>query len=159
GRDRHRAGRVGRGARPRLRAVLHHPRRRHRAGAGPVPRGRAAARRRRDPRPAARTRRDVPAHAPRDRRRGTDMSKHAGTILVADDDPATRSNLALLLRSEGYRVVEAADGDAAAESLADPSVAAALLDLKMPKRDGLAVLRAHADRLEEVPVVVVTAYG
>ena len=81
------------------------------------------------------------------------------TILVADDDSATRSNLALLLRSEGYRVVEAADGDAAVEALGDTAVAAALLDLKMPKRDGLAVLRAHADRLEEVPVVVVTAYG
>jgi DNA-binding NtrC family response regulator len=81
------------------------------------------------------------------------------TILVADDDPATRSNLALLLRSEGYRVVEAADGEQAAEALTDPAVAAALLDLKMPRRDGLAVLRAHADRLDEVPVVVVTAYG
>jgi DNA-binding NtrC family response regulator len=81
------------------------------------------------------------------------------TILVADDDPATRSNLALLLRSEGYRVVEAADGDAAVAALTDPAVAAALLDLRMPKRDGLAVLRAHADRLDEVPVVVVTAYG
>ncbi|AWM40261.1 Transcriptional regulatory protein ZraR [Gemmata obscuriglobus] len=87
------------------------------------------------------------------------MSRHAQTVLVADDDPATRSNLALLLRSEGYRVVEAADGDAAAAALADPAVAAALLDLRMPKRDGLAVLRAHADRLDEVPVVVVTAYG
>ena len=84
---------------------------------------------------------------------------HALTILVAEDDPATRANLALLLRSEGYTVREAADGDAAAEALADPAIAAALLDLKMPKRDGLAVLRAHADRLEEVPVIVVTAYG
>lgn len=81
------------------------------------------------------------------------------TVLVADDDPATRSNLALLLRSEGYIVREAADGDAAAEALADPAVAAALLDLKMPNRDGLAVLREHADRADEVPVVVITAYG
>ncbi|VTR97053.1 two sigma54 transcriptional fis family : Response regulator with CheY-like receiver, AAA-type ATPase, and DNA-binding domains OS=Singulisphaera acidiphila (strain ATCC BAA-1392 / DSM 18658 / VKM B-2454 / MOB10) GN=Sinac_2376 PE=4 SV=1: Response_reg: Sigma54_activat: HTH_8 [Gemmata massiliana] len=84
---------------------------------------------------------------------------HAPVILVAEDAPATRSNLTLLLRSEGYTVREAADGDAAAEALGDPGVAAALLDLKMPGRDGLAVLRAHADRLEEVPVVVVTAYG
>ncbi|MBN9523267.1 sigma-54-dependent Fis family transcriptional regulator [bacterium] len=80
-------------------------------------------------------------------------------VLVADDDPAIRSNLALLLRSEGYQVREAADGDAAVAALADPAVAAALLDLKMPGRDGLAVLREHADRLDEVPVVVVTAYG
>jgi DNA-binding NtrC family response regulator len=80
-------------------------------------------------------------------------------VLVADDDPAIRGNIALLLRSEGYTVREAADGDAAAESLSDPAVAAALLDLKMPKQDGLAVLRGHADRADEVPVIVVTAYG
>ena len=42
------------------------------------------------------------------------------TVLVADDDPVIRGNLALLLRSEGYRVVEAADGLRAAEALADP---------------------------------------
>src|SRR5579883_1658241 len=84
---------------------------------------------------------------------------HAPTILVADDDPVTRSNLDLFLRSEGYRVMEAADGDAAVAALGDTAVAAALLDLKMPKRDGLAVLRAHAERLDEIPVVVVTAYG
>jgi two-component system response regulator AtoC len=80
-------------------------------------------------------------------------------VLVADDDPAIRANLVLLLKSEGYAVREAADGDAASAALADPTVAAALLDLKMPKRDGLAVLREHADRLDEVPVVVVTAFG
>src|SRR5262249_14994923 len=81
------------------------------------------------------------------------------TVLVADDDPAIRGNLALLLRSEGYEVREAADGNAASLALAEPGVAAALLDLKMPGRDGLAVLRDHAERLEEVPVIVVTAYG
>ena len=88
------------------------------------------------------------------------MTRNPGPlVLVADDDPAIRSNLALLLRSEGYAVREAADGDAASAALDDPAVAAALLDLKMPGRDGLAVLREHADRLDEVPVVVVTAYG
>jgi two-component system, NtrC family, response regulator AtoC len=35
----------------------------------------------------------------------------------------------------------------------------ALLDLKMPVQDGMAVLRAHADRLDETPIIVVTAYG
>jgi DNA-binding NtrC family response regulator len=81
------------------------------------------------------------------------------TILVADDDPVIRGNLALLLRSEGYRVIEAGDGLRAAEALADPSVSLALLDLKMPGRDGMDVLRGHKDRLEETPVIVVTAFG
>src|SRR5205085_10362951 len=59
----------------------------------------------------------------------------------------------------GYEVREAADGGAAARALQDPTVALALLDLRMPVQDGMAVLRAHADRLDETPVIVVTAYG
>jgi two-component system response regulator AtoC len=80
-------------------------------------------------------------------------------ILIADDEPAIRANLKLLLESEGYRVREAADGVQAARLLQDPDVALCLLDLKMPKRDGMEVLRGHADRLEETPIIVLTAYG
>src|SRR5271157_1020502 len=47
------------------------------------------------------------------------------TILVADDDTAIRTNLRLLLQSEGYRVLEAADGLQAAQAFGDPSVALA----------------------------------
>ncbi len=81
------------------------------------------------------------------------------TVLVADDDATIRSNLALLLESEGYAVRQAADGPAAAAALRDPGVALALLDLRMPGLDGMEVLRRHADRLEETPVIVVTAFG
>jgi DNA-binding NtrC family response regulator len=81
------------------------------------------------------------------------------TILVADDDAVIRGNLALLLRSEGYHVVEASDGLRAAELLADRSVALVLLDLKMPGRGGMDVLREHKDYLEETPVIVITALG
>jgi two-component system, NtrC family, response regulator AtoC len=81
------------------------------------------------------------------------------TILIADDDAVIRGNLVLLLRSEGYRVLEAADGLQAAEMLADPSVSLALLDLKMPGRNGMDLLRDHHDHLEETPVIVITALG
>jgi two-component system response regulator AtoC len=81
------------------------------------------------------------------------------TILIADDDPTIRRNLALLLQSEKFDVREAADGLQAAEALATGSISLALLDLNMPCRDGMDVLRAHADHLEETPVIVITAYG
>ncbi len=81
------------------------------------------------------------------------------TVLVADDDPVIRTNLALLLGAEGYGVVEAADGDAAARLLGDPAVSLALLDLRMPRRDGMDVLRQHQELLEETPVIVITALG
>lgn len=86
-------------------------------------------------------------------------SRDRCTVLVADDDAVIRGNLALLLRSEGYTVVEAEDGVRAGLALANPAVALALLDLKMPGRDGMDVLRDHKDRLEEVPVIMVTALG
>ncbi len=86
-------------------------------------------------------------------------SRHQATILVADDDTTIRTNLRLLLQSDGYRVLEAADGLVADEAFGDPSVALVLLDLKMPGRDGMDLLRKHQDQLEELPVIVITALG
>ena len=86
-------------------------------------------------------------------------SNHRITILVADDDATIRANLALLLRSENYGVLEAADGLEASATLETGRAALALLDLSMPGLDGMEVLRRHADRLEETPVIVITAYG
>jgi two-component system response regulator AtoC len=84
---------------------------------------------------------------------------YAPILLVAEDEAAIRTNLKLLLESEGYKVREAADGGAADRQLQDPDVALCLLDLKMPVLDGMEVLRRHADRLEETPVIVLTAFG
>ncbi len=82
-----------------------------------------------------------------------------GTILVADDDAVIRTNLRLLLESEGYSVLEAADGLAADKVFCDPSIALILLDLKMPGCSGMDLLREHQDQLEEIPVIVITALG
>ncbi len=84
---------------------------------------------------------------------------YSPVILVAEDESAIRTNLKLLLESEGYQVREAADGEQAARLLQDPDVALCLLDLKMPVLDGMEVLRGHADRVEETPIIVLTAYG
>ena len=87
------------------------------------------------------------------------MSVRRTMILVADDDPVIRGNLSLLLRSAGYAVVEAANGIEAERALATPELGLALLDLRMPGRDGLELLRGHQERLEDVPVIVITALG
>jgi DNA-binding NtrC family response regulator len=88
----------------------------------------------------------------------TSLAQRA-TVLVADDDATIRGNLALLLRSEGYHVVEAVDGHEASRHFDDGSFALALLDLKMPGHTGLELLRAYHDQLDESPVIVITAYG
>ncbi len=84
------------------------------------------------------------------------MSKRGSltTVVIADDDPTIRRNLRVLLESEGYQVRESVDGLQAADTFDDPSVALMLLDLKMPGRDGMDVLRDHQDQLEEMPVIV-----
>jgi two-component system, NtrC family, response regulator AtoC len=85
--------------------------------------------------------------------------RHQPTILVADDDSVIRTNLRLLLESEGYQVVEAADGLQASQVFREPSVALVLLDLKMPGCTGMDLLREHQEQLEETPVIVITALG
>lgn len=86
-------------------------------------------------------------------------SVNSTTILVADDDTLIRRNLRVLLASEGYQVREAVDGTEAAKCLDDPAIALVLLDLKMPGCTGLDLLRNHQDRLEDIPVIVITALG
>lgn len=81
------------------------------------------------------------------------------TILIADDEATIRANLRLLLESEGYHVIEAADGIQASQVLEEQIVALVLLDLKMPGRSGLDILRDHQDQLEDMPVIVITAMG
>ncbi len=81
------------------------------------------------------------------------------TVLIAEDDRAIRFSLACSLRASGYRVVEVGDGDEALVRVGRDGPDAVLLDLKMPGRDGLAVLAALGPALAELPVIVITAYG
>jgi DNA-binding response OmpR family regulator len=81
------------------------------------------------------------------------------TVLVVDDEPDVLLLCRVNLEFEGYRVVEASDGEAALAYLADEVPDVVLLDLMMPKLDGWAVLeRIKADpRTAAVPVVMLTA--
>jgi two-component system, NtrC family, response regulator AtoC len=87
------------------------------------------------------------------------MMDPSAKVLVADDDRTIRRNLARLLEAEGYHPIEAADGEAALECIRSQQPDAVLLDLKMPKRDGLEVLTELGPSLADLPVIVVTAFG
>ncbi len=88
------------------------------------------------------------------------MSEAAGKILVADDDRTIRRNLVRLLKSEGYSTLEAEDGEDALGKIRNESLDAVLLDLKMPRLDGLAVLAELGTTvLADLPVIVITAFG
>jgi signal transduction histidine kinase/CheY-like chemotaxis protein len=81
------------------------------------------------------------------------------TILVVDDDPAVCDVLGSSLSSDGWRVLTAADGEAALATLATEHPRAMVLDLMMPRVDGFDVLRSiRADpQTRDLPVIVVTA--
>ena len=79
-------------------------------------------------------------------------------VLVADDERNIRLALAETLRSAAT-VDETADGREAIEKLTAGTYDLVLCDLKMPRADGMEVLRAAAERCPGVPVVMITAHG
>ena len=78
-------------------------------------------------------------------------------ILVVDDEPAVRDSLDRALRLEGYEVDLAADGAEALSMLGDESPDAVVLDLMMPRVDGLEVCRRMRAAGDRTPVLVLTA--
>jgi two-component system chemotaxis response regulator CheY len=81
-------------------------------------------------------------------------------VCVVDDDPDMREALRLVLELGGYRVEEAAEGQAALELLRrDPSCCLILLDLMMPGMNGWQFRKAQQDspELAAIPVVVLSA--
>jgi len=80
-------------------------------------------------------------------------------ILIADDDPGVRQVLAIQFTDAGYRVVEAADGREALRLYRQERPHVLLTDLRMPHKDGQAVLEAVLAEDPEATVVVMTAYA
>jgi two-component system KDP operon response regulator KdpE len=81
------------------------------------------------------------------------------SILIVDDERATRHTLADLLRRTGYRTEEAASGREALESIARQHFDLVILDLKMPEMDGTEVLRAARPLSPDTVFIILTAYG
>ncbi len=100
----------------------------------------------REPRDAAKTPADGGGH------------RSAGTVLVIDDDPATRDLLARMLGKEGFRVLEAANGEDGIRLARAERPDAITLDVLMPGLDGWGVLAALKDdpALASIPVVMLT---
>jgi len=80
-------------------------------------------------------------------------------VLIADDDGSIRLLVRACIGSEGYDVLEAADGDRAWELLRQHGPSVALLDVQMPGRSGLELTRAiRADPgLRPTRVILLTA--
>ena len=90
------------------------------------------------------------------------QQKSAGpTVLVVDDDDDVRSLMRKALEMNGYRVVEAKDGDEAVGVAQQENPQLILMDIGLPRRSGIsAAYRIHnTPELRAVPIVAVTAYA
>jgi DNA-binding NtrC family response regulator len=81
------------------------------------------------------------------------------TVLVVDDEEIIREALDALLSAEGYEVIAAGSAAEALEKLSGRRVDVVLLDLMLPDRNGLEVLEEIRRIDEELPVVMITAFG
>jgi two-component system response regulator VicR len=77
-------------------------------------------------------------------------------ILVVEDDRQARETLVAALQNEGYEVTQAVDGEEALEKLGAETPDLVLLDLMLPRVDGIDVCK-QARALSSVPIIMVTA--
>ncbi len=80
-------------------------------------------------------------------------------ILVADDEAAIRDALRLVLEHEGYRVLEAPDGEQAVRLVETAHPDAVLLDIRMPRMSGLEALARLHILTPELPVLMISGHG
>ncbi len=78
-------------------------------------------------------------------------------VLIAEDDEGIRSGLKDVLETEGYSVIEAADGEAAISRFRESEPELALLDIMMPKKSGYDVCRELLVLKPSLPVIFISA--
>jgi DNA-binding response OmpR family regulator len=83
----------------------------------------------------------------------------ATRIVVVEDEPAIRRGVVDALRASGYDVIEAPDGAQGLHEAVRRGVDLVLLDLLLPKRDGLEVLAEVRKVRPTLPVIILTARG
>jgi two-component system, OmpR family, response regulator MprA len=89
--------------------------------------------------------------------RATAIISRMARVLVVDDEPAVRRALERALRLDSYDVAVAADGEEALDALAEAPADAVILDVLMPRLDGLEVCRRMRQAGDRTPILMLTA--
>jgi two-component system response regulator PilR (NtrC family) len=80
-------------------------------------------------------------------------------ILIVDDNPHMSNLLSDILDFFDYKAIGARDGEEALKTLTEKSFDMVITDLRMPRMDGMNLLRALKERFPALPVVVITGFG
>ncbi|MBL8221907.1 MAG: sigma-54-dependent Fis family transcriptional regulator [Bryobacterales bacterium] len=94
-----------------------------------------------------------------DRHHHQDPPQHRGRILIVDDEADIRESLETLLSLEGYSIEEAPNATEGLRKMEQANYDLVLLDLMMPDRSGMEVLKEVRERDTETPICMITAYG
>jgi len=86
------------------------------------------------------------------------VTSDLASVLVADDNAGVRESVCEILRSAGYDVTEADDGDVALECYNDHPSEVVVLDVRMPKLDGISVVENMVPAPPPPAIVLVSAY-
>ncbi len=84
---------------------------------------------------------------------------NSDTVLIVEDDAATRRLYKFLLSNGGYLVLEAEDGMAAVEVLQRHHCDLVITDMNMPRMDGLDLIRAIRKDFGDIHIILITAFG
>ena len=101
----------------------------------------------------------VSAKAPAERPPAAKDLTGGGTILLVEDEDPVRMFGARALRSKGYNVIEARNGEQAIEILSETDPDLLITDMVMPKADGAAVVAAARGKLPDIPVICISGYA
>jgi len=80
-------------------------------------------------------------------------------ILIIDDEAPIRESLKAFFEDEGYLVLTAEDGDRGLDIFSSEKIDLVLTDLRMPKKDGIEVMRRIHEQEPEIPMIVVSGAG
>lgn len=80
-------------------------------------------------------------------------------VLIVDDEPNMRRVLEIMLARRGYRTLAAADGEEAWERVQEGGIDLIVSDLRMPRLDGIELLRRLRAAEQDLPLILMTAHG
>ena len=82
-------------------------------------------------------------------------------ILVVDDNDRNRRLIRIILKAKGYEVIEAATAEEAIIQLKNEPIALILMDIQLPKMDGLELTRTIKENpdTKNIPIIALTAYA